>query len=185
MASSRSRKLAEGVRPDDVALVRGEVFLRRPFAGEDVEVVEPEVDHHFVELAIAVGGAQEFLIGELGQHFALAALQLHFLGRARLAVAGRLGAACRAGGLLRLLPRALRRQVIVLGELPRALPQRIEAGEALRHRRVGDALGLQLLVDECRQPDLPDVFEIPRARSEADPVEDVKDRPIVGVGRDS
>ena len=56
---------AEDVRPDRVALVLRQVGAHRALAGEDVEVVEPEVDEHFLELARRVDGAQDLLLAEL------------------------------------------------------------------------------------------------------------------------
>ena len=47
------------MRPDGVALVRGEVDPREALVGEDVEVVEPEIDEHFLQLPLAVDGAQQ------------------------------------------------------------------------------------------------------------------------------
>ena len=74
-------ELAEHVRPDRVALVLGEVAARRSLAGEHVEVVEPEVDHHLVELTLAVDGAQDLLLGEIGHHCPLDPRGFDLLGR--------------------------------------------------------------------------------------------------------
>src|SRR5580693_1965836 len=51
-------KLAEGMRANDVAFVAGEQVVLRALANEYVEVIKPEVGHHFLQLAIAVDGAQ-------------------------------------------------------------------------------------------------------------------------------
>src|SRR4030095_10726033 len=47
-------ELAEHVRTDRVALVLGEVLLRRPLAREDIEVVETEIGEHFLEPRLTV-----------------------------------------------------------------------------------------------------------------------------------
>src|SRR5262249_52100679 len=53
-------ELAQRVRADHVTLVSGDHVAVRTFADENIEVVVPEVSHHFVELALAVDGAQQF-----------------------------------------------------------------------------------------------------------------------------
>ena len=77
-------EVAEHVRPNRVALVLGDVVARRAFAGEDVEVVEPEIDQHFFELALAVDRAQQLRFFDVGDHLAVLALSL-VDGRARIA----------------------------------------------------------------------------------------------------
>jgi hypothetical protein len=172
---------AQRVRPDHVALVFGEVFPRRALAGEDVEVIEPEVGHHFLELPIAVDGAENLLLGELGDHFALLARHFHLLGGARLLLR-RVGRGALVGQL-RLAPRHLRGHVVVFGDLPAAERQRLESGQPSRHRRIGDPLRRELLVDVPGQPDLAHPFDISGAGAEPDAVQHVQDRLVVGTAR--
>src|SRR5207245_577038 len=52
-------ELAERVGADDIALVGGQVPLHLALGGLDVEVVEPEVDHDLLELALAFDGEHD------------------------------------------------------------------------------------------------------------------------------
>ena len=62
-------ELAEDVRADHVALVFGDQVAVGALIEVDVEVVEPEIGQHFVELAVAVDGAQQLAFGEIaGDH---------------------------------------------------------------------------------------------------------------------
>ena len=58
-------ELAEHVRPDRLALVLGQQKPIGALARVDVEVVEPEVGEHFLQLPLAVDRAQHFLFGQL------------------------------------------------------------------------------------------------------------------------
>ena len=58
-------ELAEGVFADGVALVAGGVPLIGVFADVDVEVIEPEVGHDLLELALGEDGAKDFGLREL------------------------------------------------------------------------------------------------------------------------
>ena len=58
-------ELAEHVRANRVALVFGEQKPGGALARVDVEVVEPEIDEHFLELPLAVDRAQQLLLGQL------------------------------------------------------------------------------------------------------------------------
>ena len=55
-------KLSEHVRPDRFALVLREQKTIGPFPRVDVEVVEPEVGEHFLQLPFAVHGAENLLL---------------------------------------------------------------------------------------------------------------------------
>src|SRR5207248_9768759 len=57
-------EFSQHARLDDVTLVRSEVVTVFAFAGEHVEVVEPEIVHHLLELALAVNRARHFGHGE-------------------------------------------------------------------------------------------------------------------------
>src|SRR5260221_9758514 len=52
-------EFTQRMRTDHFTLIRSEHVTVRAFADEDVEVVEPEVRHHFIQLALAVDVAQE------------------------------------------------------------------------------------------------------------------------------
>src|ERR1051326_7861689 len=58
-------ELAESVRLDDVALVRGEEPAIFALTGKDVEMVEPEIVHDLLKLGLAIGRASHFCHGEL------------------------------------------------------------------------------------------------------------------------
>ena len=58
-------ELAEGVFADGFALVGGGVPLVGVFGDVDVEVIEPEVGHDLLELALGEDGAEELGLGEL------------------------------------------------------------------------------------------------------------------------
>ena len=64
-------ELAQGARADDVALVAGDQVAVRALVEEDVEVVEPEVGHHFFQLALAVDVAQQPRLHQLRGHHLL------------------------------------------------------------------------------------------------------------------
>ena len=69
VATSKIFKLAQSVRTNHVALVAGDQVAVGAFADEHVEVVEPEIGHHFLQLAVAVDGAQQFAFDQFfGDH---------------------------------------------------------------------------------------------------------------------
>ena len=61
-------EVTEHIRPDGFAFVLAQVIARRALAGEHVEVVEPEVDQHFLQLPLAVEGAQQLGLLDVGDH---------------------------------------------------------------------------------------------------------------------
>ena len=69
--------MAPNVRPDCVALVTREQEAIDSLSGKDIEVVEPEVDHHFVELTLRFGGPNDSLRDEVLHE--IAALLLRYL----------------------------------------------------------------------------------------------------------
>jgi hypothetical protein len=123
-----------------------------PLAGENIEMVVPEIDHRLLELAPAVERAKHprglcLLDDDAG---ALAP---------RLALLG--------AGL-----RPLR--AVVEEQLHRVERQRVERGEKLAERgRLGDRLGVKLGGDIGLGADRLDMGEIARGRAEAEPVEQV------------
>jgi hypothetical protein len=191
---------------DRVALVLGDVAACRSLAREHVEVVEPEIDHDFVELPLAVSGAQHFLFGQIGQDGTGGAsrvplLRRPFLTRTRLRRGAHLPRRClpgadhrirpgrrsgtRVGPLLPLRRAAhhLRRDQVLLRNLAAALRQRLERGESCRDSLIVDPLRVQLLVDVGLQPDRAHPIDVPGPRPEADAVEDVDDGLVVRFRR--
>jgi hypothetical protein len=64
----RAEKLAkrpQGVLANDVAVVGGQELLAEGLADRDMEVIMPELDHHFFELPSRVDGANEGVTREL------------------------------------------------------------------------------------------------------------------------
>src|SRR6516225_9920000 len=49
---------------NNVPLVARQLIPVRVFSDEDIEVIEPEIGHHFLELALAVGCAQNLSVQE-------------------------------------------------------------------------------------------------------------------------
>ena len=129
------------MRPDRVALVLGEVLLRRALAGEDVEVIEPEVGHHLFELALAVGRAENLLLRELRRAPRATCARASICSgvRAGLPSAGASGF-CAIAGIAGRRPACAccrtceRGHEVVLGQLARAHRQRLESRQAGRHR---------------------------------------------------
>ena len=140
--------MTQCVRPDGVPLVLGQIHAGLALAGEYVEVVEPEVDHQLFELPIAVDGADQLLLREIGKHFALRLHCLHLFGRAPLAPRGRvhlwssLGGG--AGGLLRPAPLHHRRHEVSARQIRGAHRQRRERREPPRDAGIGQTLGVKL-----------------------------------------
>ena len=78
--------MPERVRADDVAVVRREIPARLTLAGEDREVVLPEVDHDFLELPLAHHRSRDAGRGQLGHELVRAPRllqQLHRVGERR------------------------------------------------------------------------------------------------------
>ena len=66
-----SQQIAEfphGVRADRVAFIFGDEPAVGALGGENVEVVVPEIHHHFLQLALAVNGARHLGHGKLGDN---------------------------------------------------------------------------------------------------------------------
>ncbi len=171
------------MRADRVALVLGEVELRHALAGKDVEVIEPEVGHHFLELAIAERGAQDLLFGQLLDDLSLLSLRLH-LGRRSLGLRAVI-AGCVVTGrrvLLRLDTRAHGRDEIVVGDLTRALGQRREPVQASVHQRIGDPFGVQLLIDVALETHLAHPGDIAGSGAETDSIQHMEDGLVIRMG---
>jgi hypothetical protein len=171
-------KPAQHARTNRVALVFGEQKAIGALARVDVEMVEPEIGQHFLELPLAICRAQNLLLAEL-DHDQIGLL-LHGIGRLRRCRVGVFGV------LLTVAPRLEHRQLELLGNFARAHADRGQAGQPRLHRRVRKALGMELLVDISLYPHRPDLSDIPEARAEPDAVQDVDNRLVVigqGTGR--
>ena len=176
-------KLTQHVRPDRLAFVLRHVVARQALPGEHIEMVEPEVDHHFFELPVAVGRAQQFLLRQLQQHLPFAADLWCWRGSHHLGLWCCAGLRIGAGPLL-FGPRALRGNEVLLGELTRARLDRRQRFQPRAHRRVVDLLGVELLLDVGLETGGADTLDVSRHRPEADPVQHVDDGAVVGILRD-
>ena len=143
-------EFAENAGADDVAFVCGDQVAVGALIEVDVEVIEPEIRQDFVELAVAVDGAQQFAFGEIARdHLSRAARHFEAAAQFRrcdreqaLAKSRRHGAdelvlffpGQRLEGFETLLGRALAKS----SQLPRA-------GRFGRRGRRVSALGLALL----------------------------------------
>ncbi len=58
------------MRTNHIALVAGYHQPVESLVHEHVEVIAPEVGHHFFKLALAVDGAQKFHLGQFAGHHA-------------------------------------------------------------------------------------------------------------------
>ena len=153
---------AERVGTDDVALVGREVPAHLALAREDVEVVEPEVDHHLLQLPLARHRPQH-----------LRGLQLAHdlerpLGRPELAplVAGHLAAGELAPGL-RVGARVLALQVADRHR------QRGERGEGALGHRIVDTVGVQLTLEPGGEADGLHLLGVARPWPVGHPLQDV------------
>ena len=65
------------MRADHIALVFRKQIAICAFVDEHVEVIEPEVRHHFVELSLAVNRAQQFRLSQFTDNHALRVVDRH------------------------------------------------------------------------------------------------------------
>ena len=170
-------KLAEHTRADDVALVLGEHEPRRTLPGVDVEVIEPEIRQHFLQLTLAVNRADDFLLAELDDD-EVGAL-LHRVGRSRLRVLFVL----RCGILLALFPGLDLRDLVLLGDVARAQRQRRQPCEPRLDVRVVELFRTKLLGDVLLHAERPNPRQIARPWPEADAVEHVENQPVIVLRR--
>jgi hypothetical protein len=153
-------KMTERIRPDDVFVVPADPEMVEPLAGENVEMIEPEIDHDLLQLARAVKRAPDTgILGLLNDDLrALAPRLLLFGGRFDAAVDDR------------------KDRTVLNEKLRRIELQRIETGQPIGQRgRLRDHLGMQLLVDIAFDADLFDMIDIGLRWAEGHPVEDVDD----------
>ncbi len=141
-------------------------------------MVEPEVDHDFFELALAVSGAKDLLSRQLHQHEALSlsrGCRWRLGGHPHFGI---LRGGCRLRAL-RLAPRHQPGDVIVAREIACAHRHGLEAGESRGHRRIRDRRGIQLAIEVRGESHLLHARDIPGPRTETDPVQHVDDRLVV------
>jgi len=163
----------ERVRPDRLPLVGRQHPAHRPLLPVDVEVIEPEVHHHFLELPVARDRARDpgrlhLPVDDRGP--ALGRIRLHDLLAAHLA---------RGQPLLHL--RAERRIVAVEGG--RALREHRIGCERLLHRRIRNPARVELPLDVRGEAHPPHPLDVARSRSVAEPVQGVEDDLIRAEGR--
>ena len=146
------------MRPNRGALEVVDVLPYRPLAREDVEVVEPEVDEHFLQLALGRCRANQLLGGEFDQHLPLwtAILRAWEALHAGLDTAGR--ALQPAVACTRCLHRRLRRASPLLGLQVHFSQgawrqcQGRQRGEARLEPRVRHPLRMQLCLEPGVEP---------------------------------
>ena len=164
-------ELAEDVRPDRFALVLGEHEAIGPLLRVDIEMIEPEIGQHFLQLPLAVDRAQQLLLAQLDDDAVGFLLHRLFFGGRRAVVR------------FLFLARLDCRPFEFVGELARAHANRPQARETATHAAVGNAIGPQLFVDIALDAGGHDAFDVPRPWPEADAVEHVLDRARIGRRR--
>jgi hypothetical protein len=158
-------ELAEGVRPDGGLLVVGDHPLHRPLARVHVEVIEPEVHHHFLELPLREHGAGELGRLQLDRDAGRPPLERCDLANFLLAHLARL----RLGEKLGI------RLGIAVKEIGHAHGQGRKGLKGCFEAIIRDAAGIELTVDIGGEADLPHALEIPRARAIAEAIQHVDD----------
>jgi hypothetical protein len=133
-------------------------------------MIEPEIREHFLKLPLAVRGAQDFLLGELDDHLIRFLLQ-------RIPHRGLIFVW--SAVLLSFPARLDLRQFELLGDFPRAHRERPQIPEPRGSRRIRDPLGVKLLGDVPLETHGANALGVARPGAECDPVEDVKNRPVV------
>ena len=142
---------AEDVRPDRRALEVVHVLPYGSLAGEHVEVVEPEVDEHLLDLALgrrwrAPASASSTRAGPVVRARALAPFRAIVMSGVRPGCSRTAGVAAWRRVLhprLRCSPPFERRHVVRLGERAWRQGQRAEAREARLEARIGQAVGME------------------------------------------
>src|ERR1019366_6109078 len=162
-------EFSERVRADHLALVLRELIaLGRPLLDVDREVVEPEVGHDLLELALGKEGTVDASALRLDRDPSGAGrglAQLRTVGRTELgAVSFRLQA----------LKQLIRRRILPL-ELLGAGVVALEGGEVLVALGVADALRVKLQVDPLVDSHGPHGLRVAGARAESEPAEEVVD----------
>ena len=163
-------ELAQRVRADRLALVHRNVPAHVALAGEDVEVVEPEVDHDLLELPLARHGADHLGRLELrrdpGRPLVHRVALLHLLTR-------------------HLPARQLRAQLRIgtgvgAQELGRGHAQRRELGERCLGRGVLDLLGVELALEPKVQTERAHALDVAGTWAVGEPAQRVEDLTVAG-----
>ena len=168
-----------------------QVLPHLALADEDIEMIEPEVDEHFLQLALGQRGAQNLGLHQLADH-GLRLLLRHSLFRRRRGLRRRVSGrhaghrrvrrrACLL--LFGLTPQAIGRLEVLRRQLRRAHGECREFAEPRVERAIRDTLGMQLLIDVRGEANLLDAGHVAGPRAVADAVEYVGNRSRVGLRR--
>ena len=65
------------MRTNHIPLITGEQISIRPLPDKYIEVVEPEIHHHFIKLALAVDGPQQIALNQFIRNHLLRIVQRH------------------------------------------------------------------------------------------------------------
>ena len=166
-------KAAQRVRADDVALVGRDVPADVALRGEHVEVVEPEVDHDLLELALTLDRAEHLRGLELRRDPEgpfLGRIQLHHLLACQLA-------------RLEFLPELRFGSRVVAERLRDRQAERRERRQRPLRRGVGDRLRVELALDPRVDADRPHPLEVAGSRTERETIQHMEDPPVVRQGR--
>ena len=140
-------------------------------------MIEPEVDKSLLQLSFARDGADELLIDELRMERPFAS---NLLGKtARSAGLGLVACARRLHA--QTTARVLSRQVEFPNDGARVEASRAQLPKMLLDRRIGDPMGVQLLLEVGVHADGPDALEIAWSRAKCGSIEHVHDvREVIG-----
>src|SRR5215471_1626368 len=131
--------------------------MAKPLAGKNVEVVEPERRHHFLQLARSVNRAHYARLNRFVHDDA--ALSARGFARIRIA-------------LVYILSLLLNGYLELLEKVDRRHPQRVQPGNSIdEYGWLRDRFGVELFVDIAFGAYRLDAFDVARARAEAEPVQ--------------
>ena len=161
-------ELPERMRANRLGLVFGQVIPRlRPLGGVHREVIEPEIDHHFLQLALASGGARHPRAVHFAHELTAGFECLFIVG----AVGGGGLAPLGAGGHFLLQHAGRGNHPLQLGGVD--LQQLV----VLVHKPLGggvvNPVRVQLEVDPPVHPHFTDARDVTRACSEGEPAQDM------------
>ena len=156
MLRRRPQQVAEPahrMRPDGVPFVAGHQRSIEPLAGKHIEMVVPEIDHCFFELARTVDGAQHARFGRLQRD------------------GGNRGAAALFGAVI-VVAHLLLQLGVTAHDLAGGAIRAVKRGQARAQRGgVRNCLGMQLAVDVALHPHLRDALDVARLRAVTKAVE--------------
>ena len=169
-------EVPEDVRADRLAFILGQQKPCRALLRVDVEVVEPEVGQHFVQLPLAVDGPNDLRVGQFDER----QVGAHPLGAIRRwrrsAGIGRCIAALRLAGATRL--ECGNRKL--LGDVARRQLQGLEPVESPLQTPVFERVRMELLLDEALDAHALHPFDVAGAGTIRDAVQYVQRRAGVG-----